>query len=673
MPATIVAVLLAAAGLAGFGAATDVGHRRRIGMVGLAAIPAAVTGIAASAGADLPAWLIIGSAFLAALAAAIAVPALAALLVSGVEVRSPATPRMRFVLGAGSAWSTAARTRQRVLLPVSAAIGLLTAAAAWLVSPTAPWPAAGIVLVAVASAIAVSLGYRRTVGKDRVAEATARVLLATTLSGLVGILLTALRPDTISAAALGAATVGCLIAAVVRPAVRPGRTYRPGTAGYRRATRGFERSARPRPGIAITAGTVQDVQTAIRTATASSLHVIANTTGHAASSLPDLAGTALVRVKLREPVTVNLEARTVRIPAGTAWGDVVHHIAPTGLIAPHGSSALVGAIGYLLRGGLSFYGRSSGVAANAIESIELVTADGEHCVVDRRREPELFWALRGGGGGFGVITALTVRLFPVTALTTGTVFWAADHAPALLAAWSTWHQTAPREASTTFRVMRLPPVPGIPRALTGRPVVNVDGVIHSREPGGESSVAEITAGFLDPLRRIAPTLLDTWRAGTVLDVPWTHMDPAVALPTGADHQLLTHLDATGQAALLDVALRAKSPLATIELRQLGGAFDDAPDDGGALDRMRGATSLYATGLTPTATRRSRTEAELAELRAAISPWGTGFTAPNYAEDRRRPQRTFPPDVAAQVDAIRKRYDPTGVFTTDVTVGATPPD
>jgi hypothetical protein len=669
---TGVALALIAAALATFGSATDTGHRRRVGGVALVAMPAAVLAAAQFAGAvDLAAAVVVG-ALSTAVVTGIAAPPLAALVASGMEVRSPATPRMRFMLGIGSPWSSAARATDRLLLPLFTAAGLLGGALGVLLAPAAPVAAAGLTLAVVAGIVAVAVRQMAsTISGDRMAEAWARLLLAGTLAGLCALVLATVLPTPVAASFLGLAILTCLLVVFLRPAPRPGRAFLPGTPGYRRAVRGFERSARPRPDLAITATSVSEVRSAIRAAGAASLGVVANSTGHAASSLPDLAGTALVRVSVREPITVDSATRTVRIPAGSRWGDVVEGLAPTGLIAPHGSSALVGAIGYLLRGGLSFYGRASGVAANSIESIELVTADGTHTITDRDRDPELFWALRGGGGGFGIITALTLRLFPVTALTTGTAFWTADHAPALLSAWSRWHCSAPREASTTFRIMRLPPLPGIPRALSGRPVVNVDGVIHSREAGGGARVVDVAAELLDPLRRIATPVLDTWRPGSVVDVPWTHMDPALAVSTGADHQLLKHLDGPGQAALLDIALRPRSPLATIELRQLGGAFDDTPDDGGALDHLRGATSLYATGLIPTASLRARTERELADLRSAIAPWGTGYTAPNYAEDRRRPQRTFPDDIARRVDSIRKRCDPTGMFAADIALGAVP--
>ncbi|HWI31461.1 MAG TPA: FAD-dependent oxidoreductase [Microbacterium sp.] len=653
------------------GAASDASSRRRAGALGLVTIPALAVAMVACWG-GLPGWAGVVAAGLAAASAALAAPALCALAATGAEIRTPATPRMRFVLGVGSPWAATARRAGRVLLPLSAALASATVGVTVL---TGEW-----MVVVPLAALAVTAGYltvavvklSRAVGPERAAEAAARILAAAVIGGLAAAIASATLPGSVAPVVLVTLTAVLALPAAFRPATATGRRLQPGTAPYRRAIQGFERSAHPRPDRAYVAATVADVQSAVADAASSGLGVIANSTGHAAVSLPDLAGVALIRVRLREPVTIDPVARTVRIPAGTSWGDVVQALAPTGLMAPHGSSALVGAMGYLLRGGLSFYGRTSGVAANSIESIEIVTADGALHLVDRSHDPQLFWALRGGGGGFGVVTAITVRLFPITALVTGTAFWSIEIAADLLAAWSTWHRSAPKEASTTFRIVRLTGLPGIPRSIAGRPVVNMDGVVHSRQTGdAEGRVAAVTHELLGPLRALGTPLLDTWRAGGVLDVPWTHMDPALPLPTIADHQLIDHLDDAGQRAFLDIALRPQSTLATIELRQLGGAFDDAPSDGGALADLRGATSLFATGLKTRASRAPIIENELDALRTAMAPWGTGFTAPNYAEDRRRPQRSFPEAVARDVDVQRARIDPAGVFAQDVAVGAVP--
>ena len=125
-----------------------------------------------------------------------------------------------------------------------------------------------------------------------------------------------------------------------------------------------------------------DVQAALRIARDRGLGVRMHSTGHGASRHGDMASDLLLKVRIDEPVTLDLARRVVRIPAGTPWSSVVPVLAPHGLTAAHGSSSHVGAIGYLLGGGLSAYARSTGVAANSIESVEMVLADGRFVVAD---------------------------------------------------------------------------------------------------------------------------------------------------------------------------------------------------------------------------------------------------------------------------------------------------
>lgn len=661
------------------GSAADAGGRRRWGATGLAAVPAGVLAFAHVHGTAMPEWAVAFAVIVAAAATAASTPPLIALISTGSDRMAPATPRMRIVLGFGSPWPTTARRLERVALPLAAGVGVLVAAT-WSWAAASGWQvgwsfASTVVVLGAAiwlGCLAVSVrALTRAVAPDRAAEAAARPLLAAAVGSLIGSSLVAALPDGVAGTLVAVLTVLLTVVALVHPTPRHGRLLEHGTRAYARAVRPFARGAHPTPDDAIIATNVDHVAIAIEHATAVGHRVVANTTGHGAAALPDLEGATLISVRIDEPVTLNEGARTVRIPAGTAWGDVVQTIAPTGLIAAHGSSPLVGAVGYLTRGGLSLYGRSSGLAANSIESIEIVTADGQLRLTDAEHDRELFWALRGGGGGFGVITAITARLFPVTALTTGAAFWSIEHAPELLRAWTAWTETAPREASTIFRIMRLPPVPGIPRAIAGRTVVCIDGVVHTRHNVDRDRVGQVTSDLLDPLRDIARPVLDTWRPGTVLDVPWTHMDPAIPLATAADHFLLGPLDHAAQSAFLRRAVRSDAALSTVELRQLGGAFSDAPPGGGALARLEGEYSYFATGLITPSASRTRIEAQLDDLRTAMGPWLTEYTAPNYAEDRARPQRSFSPEIAERVAATRRRVDPTGVFALDVALGAHP--
>jgi len=153
-------------------------------------------------------------------------------------------------------------------------------------------------------------------------------------------------------------------------------------------------------------------------------------TGHASAAVRPVRHAVLIRTELGGSVDVDTTRRLARVPAGASWQAVVDAATPHGLAAPHGSAATVGVVGFLLRGGISFYSRKIGLAVNSVRAIELVTADGELRRVDADHDPDLFWSLRGGGGGFGVVTAIEIALFPATSVITGSTICRPNTHPA---------------------------------------------------------------------------------------------------------------------------------------------------------------------------------------------------------------------------------------------------
>lgn len=198
---------------------------------------------------------------------------------------------------------------------------------------------------------------------------------------------------------------------------------RPGDAAYVAATRAFNLTAQISPDRAVVAGSVVDVVEAVAYARRKGLRVRVISTGHGATASAPFDGALLIRLGLPGGVHVHTGSRTATVPAGATWGDVVAATSPHGLVALHGSSPSVGAIGYLLRGGVSFYGREHGLAVNSVRSISIVLADGTETLVSDDHEPELFWALRGGGGGFGVVTQVEIDLYPMDSILTGATVW----------------------------------------------------------------------------------------------------------------------------------------------------------------------------------------------------------------------------------------------------------
>ncbi|HEY2578290.1 MAG TPA: FAD-binding protein [Streptosporangiaceae bacterium] len=445
---------------------------------------------------------------------------------------------------------------------------------------------------------------------------------------------------------------------------------RPGEEAYEAATRVFNLAAPATPAAAVTAVTTDQIRGALRYAAAGDLPVRVHVTGHGAAAARRMDGALLIQTALAGRVEIDARRRLARIPAGARWGAVIEAAAAHGLAAPHGSSPTVGVVGYLLRGGVSFYGRRLGLAANSIRALELITADGDLRRVDPSTDPELLWAIRGGGGGFGIVTSVELELFPAETVVTGAAYWPAAHAEPLMAAWLAWCADAPREATTTLRVLNLPAVPEVPAALSAGPVVCVDGAVLS--PAGDPAGAERCAGgLLGPLRAVAAPILDTWQLAAPPAVAHAHMDPAEPFPIFADHMLLGELGEAGAAAFLRATGQASgTALTSAELRQLGGALAAPGAHGGVLGHLDARYAYVGSGVPFGPVTPEAIMERCAVVRGALGRWDVGRTAPNFVGTVGQPQGHLSPEQVRAVDQVRARVDPAGRFRGDIAPGST---
>jgi FAD binding domain-containing protein len=224
------------------------------------------------------------------------------------------------------------------------------------------------------------------------------------------------------------------------------------------------------------------VAAAVGWAAGHGLRVAAQGTGHGAAPLGPLADTLLLRTGRMRGIRIDPQARVARVEAGVVWLDVVHAAARHGLAALAGSSPDVGVAGYTLGGGMSFLGRRYGLAASNVLAIEMVTADGRLVRADHEHEPDLFWALRGGRGSFGVVTALEFRLFPLTHAYAGVLWYPIEHGFDVLHTWGELTRSGPPDELTTVgRFLNLPPIPEIPEQIRGKSFVIVEAY-HTGDP-----------------------------------------------------------------------------------------------------------------------------------------------------------------------------------------------
>ncbi len=251
----------------------------------------------------------------------------------------------------------------------------------------------------------------------------------------------------------------------------------PDSPDYDDARTAWNLSVDQRPAAVVRAETADDIVAAVHHARANGLRVTAQGTGHGAPALGDLSDTLLVRTDRMRGVTIDAPHRVARVEAGAQWQDVIAPAAEHGLACLHGSAPDVGVVGYTLGGGLSFYGRRYGSAASRLLAAELVLADGELVRADRRHHAELFSALRGGGGAFGIVTALEFELFDPGPVQAGHLWFPLERAREVVRAWACWAPMLPQEATTVVRLLRVPDIDGPPPHLRGKSFTLVETVV----------------------------------------------------------------------------------------------------------------------------------------------------------------------------------------------------
>ncbi|RXZ42409.1 FAD-binding oxidoreductase, partial [Agromyces binzhouensis] len=323
-----------------------------------------------------------------------------------------------------------------------------------------------------------------------------------------------------------------------------------------------------------------------------------------------------------------------------------------GLAALHGSAGDVAVAGYVLGGGLSFYGRAHGPASSHVRAVELVTADGTIVRASDDEHPDLFWALRGGGGGnFGVVVAVEIDLIPVRDVVAGMLLWDLARAGDVTRAWARWTAAVPESATTSLRFMRFPPAPELPPFLSGRNLVVIDGAIL--EDDGRA------AELLAPLRALDPEI-DTFARIPAAGLVDVHMDPPGPVPGVSDHAMLGELpDAAIDALLAAAGPGVEIPLMVAELRHLGGALARPGD--GALARLDGAYALFALSPAPTPEMAAIGTTVTSEVVAALAPWANGTAFLNFAERGIDVSTAFDAAAWARLVAVRRAVDPDGVF------------
>ena len=425
-----------------------------------------------------------------------------------------------------------------------------------------------------------------------------------------------------------------------------GEVVVPGDDDYDEARQAWNLAVDQRPAAVVLAESSADVAQAVRFARARGMRIAPQGTGHGAEPLEPLDGALLLKTARMRRVDIDPATRTARAEAGALWQDVTVPAGWHGLAALAGTSPDVGVTGYTLGGGIGWLARRYGLAANSVTAAEVVTADGRLTRADAGHEPDLFWAVRGGGGSAGVVTALEMTLYPVRELYAGALLFPLYRAAEVLRAWREWTDTVPDEVTSVGRLLRVPPLPEVPEPLRGRDFALVEAACLA-------SAAE-AAEMIRPLRALGPQI-DTFAMMPAPALGRLHMDPARPVPAQGDGAFLA--DAPAAAIDAVAALADDTSLATVEIRHLGGALARAASGGGAQPSVDAKYAMFAAGFTPTPELADAVRAHAQAAKEALAPWHASYDYYNFAETPAPAAAVLPPASHRRLQEIKAARDP----------------
>jgi len=426
-----------------------------------------------------------------------------------------------------------------------------------------------------------------------------------------------------------------------------GDVYVPGDAGYDEARQAWNLYVDQHPSVIVMPESAIDVVKAVRFARAEGLRVAPQGTGHGASSLESLEGTMLLKTTRMRRVDIYPSSRTARAEAGAEWHEVTIPAAEHGLAALAGSAADVGVVGYTLGGGMGWLARRHGLAADSVTAVEIVTPDGRLVRADADNEPELLWAVRGGGGQVGIVTAIEFTLYPVRELYAGTLFFPIERSAEVLHAWREWTATVPEEVTSVGRILQFPPIPDLPDFLSGKRFV----VVEAAYLGDEFEGAEL----IRPLRELGPEM-DTFAMIPAPALQELHMDPPQPVPGQGDGTFLNELPA----AAIDAIVAAAGPdsgssLLSMEIRHCGGAMS-AGTAGGAQSKIDAPFMIFGVGLTMNEEMAETVRSNVRVLLNTIAPWRADFDYYNLREMDAEADAVLPADSYRRLREIKAKYD-----------------
>ncbi|MFI9597536.1 FAD-binding oxidoreductase [Nonomuraea sp. NPDC052265] len=415
-----------------------------------------------------------------------------------------------------------------------------------------------------------------------------------------------------------------------------GTVLTPGDEGFDQARRPWNLAINQPVQAVVEAADAEDVAALVRHAHLAGLTITTQPSGHGATG--DTGETILLRTTRLDHLHVNPDERLAHAGAGVKWGHVQEAASPHGLTALVGSSPAVTVTGYTLGGGLSWFSRKHGWAAGSVRAFDIVDATGTRARITADDDPDLFWALRGGGGDYAIVTATEFDLHPAPDLYGGRLLWPAATAPAVLDAYREITATAPDELTLWYDLLQFP---------GAAPLVAVDATYLGA--GGDAET------LLRPLEKIAGRLSDSRAMLPPAGLGAITAEPTDPGPGMSRAELLTALTDEVAATLLEQPI---DPLLSVQLRHLGGAL--TRPSGIPAGHLEEPYALYLFGI-PGQDGGAAVRERMDRLTEALVPYTSGRKPFTFLAPGERAASAFAPDDLTRLRDVKRSRDPRGTF------------
>jgi hypothetical protein len=430
-----------------------------------------------------------------------------------------------------------------------------------------------------------------------------------------------------------------------------GRVIAPGDPEYDDARAVFYGGLDKRPAAIVRVASDADVVRTIAEARRTGLELAVRSGGHSVVGHSVTEGGIVLDLSAMQALDIDPDSRTAWVESGVTAGTYSEAAAEHGLATGFGDSPSVGIGGITLGGGVGFLVRKYGLTIDALLAADVVTAGGEVLRVDERSHPDLFWAIRGGGGNFGVATRFRFRLFEVPSIVGGILILPAT--PETVAGWAVASESAPEELSTIATVMKAPPMPFLPEAAHGK-VVIFGMIVHTG--GGEAGERAMS-----PFRELAEPLADMLKE---MPYPGIYMEEEGDYhPIASDRTMfLDRVDEDVAATMLDRIGSSDAMMAVAQFRVLGGAMARVPADATAFAHRASKIMVIVAALFENVEDRPRYEGWVQEFADVLRQDDTGAYV-NFLEDEgeERVRAAYPGPTWDRLREIKRRYDPANLF------------